>query len=527
MSDRSDVRSGGADNGTVDAPPPALRVSALTKQYGPSEVLSQVSFDVAAGEVVGLIGTNGAGKSTLIKILSGAIGASGGTVEVGGEPFAPATPLDARRAGVQTVHQEIDAGIVPGTSVADNLTLDSLAPRAGGLFRSARRTRQAARVVAENAGLHVDVDASIESLPASERQQVVIARALSHHLKVLVLDEPTSSLSSRDTERLLASVRRLAAGGVAVLFVSHDLVEIEEVSDRVVVLRDGVVRRILARPFRARELVQAMLGTVAPSLEHEARSGTTVVLAARGVRTRPGALPFDLDVRIGEIVGLTGLVGAGKTELLEQLFGARPLVSGELTLDGRPYRPATPAQAVRAGVALVAEERGSAAVVPSWSVRHHVSLPRLRDHSRAALVSRRAERRSARRAVADFGVVGPGIEADLSDLSGGNQQKVIVGRWFDGRVRLVLLDEPFRGVDVGARADIAAQLRERAKDIGVVVASSDPAEIVQVADRVVVVAGGDVAGELSVAEVTTHELSRLMAVERTARADEQPAEVPA
>ena len=509
---------------SVDAGPPALRISGLTKRYGPSEVLSRVSFDVAPGEVVGLIGTNGAGKSTLIKILSGAVGASDGTVEVGGEPFAPATPIDARRAGIQTVHQEIDAGIVPGMTVADNLTLDSLTPRAGGLFRSAGRTGQAARAVAENAGLQIDIDASIESLPASDRQQVVIARALAHHVKVLILDEPTSSLSARDTDRLLVAVRRLARSGVAVLFVSHDLVEIEEVSDRVVVLRDGVVTRVLARPFRARELVQAMLGTVAPSLEHEARPGAGVVLTARGVRTRPGAAPFDLDVRTGEIVGLTGLVGAGKTELLEQLYGDRPLVSGELSLDGRPYRPGSPADAVRAGVALVAEERGAAAVVPSWSVRHHVSLPRLRQHSRAALLSRTAERRSARRVVEDFGVVGPGIEADLTDLSGGNQQKVIVGRWFDGRVRLVLLDEPFRGVDVGARADIAAQLRERARDIGVVVASSDPSEIVQVADRVVVVTGGDVAGELSVTEVTTEELSRLMAVERTAEPGEELAE---
>ena len=346
---------------------------------------------------------------------------------------------------------------------------------------------------------------------------MLIARALSHHLRVLVLDEPTSSLSTREKDRLLASVRRLATGGVAVLFVSHDLEEIEEVSDRVVVLRDGVLRRILTRPFRGRELVGAMLGVVTPSLEHEARSGTTVVLAARGVRTRPGAQPFDLDVRAGEIVGLIGLVGAGKTEVLEQLYGARPLVSGDLMLDGRPYRPANPAHAVRAGVALVAEERGPAAVVPAWSLRHHVTLPRLRWHSRGAVLSTSAERRSARRTVADFGVVGPGIEAELTELSGGNQQKVLVGRWFDGRSRLVLLDEPFRGVDVGARADIAARLRERAGNIGIVIASSDPAEVVQVADRIVVVAGGDVTGELSVAEVTGHELSGLMAIERAAR----------
>jgi simple sugar transport system ATP-binding protein len=524
VSDGSQVPPRRAGEGVELAPPPALRLSALTKRYGPNEVLRQVSFDVADGEVVGLIGTNGAGKSTLIKILCGAIPATSGSIEVGAAPFVPATPLDARRAGIQTVHQEIDAGIVPGSNVADNLTLDSLAPRAGSVLRSGRRTRRAAQLVADRAGLHVDLDAPIESLPASERQQVVIARALAHRLNVLVLDEPTSSLSARETDRLLSSVRRLAAGGVAVLFVSHDLDEIEEVSDRVVVLRDGVVRRIVERPFRARELVHAMLGEVAPTLEHEARRGGELVLAARGVRTRPDTRPFDLDVRRGEVVGITGLVGAGKTELLEQLYGARPLVSGELTLDGSAYEPATPAHAVRAGVALVAEERGEAAVVPTWSVRHHVTLPRLRQHSRAGLLSGRAERRTARRTVADFGIVGPGVDADLAELSGGNQQKVIVGRWFDGNVRLVLLDEPFRGVDVGARADIAAQLRRRARDIGVVVASSDPAEIVQVADRVVVVAGGDVTGELSVAEVSTHELSRLMAVERPPRADDAAAD---
>ncbi|WP_116997460.1 sugar ABC transporter ATP-binding protein [Desertimonas flava] len=491
--------------------PPALRISALTKRYGTSEVLRKVSFDVAAGEVIGLVGSNGAGKSTLIKILSGAVAASEGTVEVGGRPFAPTTPLDARRAGIQTVHQEIDAGIVPGTTVADNLTLDSLAPRAGGVFRNGRRTRQAARDIARAAELAVDVDAPIESLPASDQQQVLIARALAHHLRVLVLDEPTSSLSARESAHLLATVRRLASEGVAVIFVSHDLAEVEAVADRVVVLRDGVVQQTFPRPFRAQQLVEAMLGAVAPSLEHEARPGTDVVLAARGVRTRPDATPFDLDVRLGEIVGVTGLVGAGKTELLEQLFGARPLESGELTLDGQPYRPASPAQAVRAGVALVAEERGPAAVIPTWSVKHHVSLTRLREHSRASLLSGRAERRSALRTIHDFGVVGPGMEAELTELSGGNQQKVIVGRWFDGSVRLVLLDEPFRGVDVGARADIVAELRQRSADVAIVVVSSDPAEIVQVADRVIVVAGGDVTGELSVADVTTQELSRLMA----------------
>lgn len=504
------------DAGAKDARQPALRVAGLTKRYGTSQVLSDVSFDIAAGQVVGLIGTNGAGKSTLINILSGAVPATSGTVEVAGAAINPTSPLEAARAGAQTVHQEIDAGVVLGATVAENLTLDSLAPRGGPLLCTARRTRQAAVRVAAAAGLDLDgtsLDAPIESLPASGRQQIILARALSHNPRLLVLDEPTSSLSSREVDRLLESVQRLADRGVGVLYVSHHLHEIERICDHVVVLRDGAVRARFAAPVRVRELAEAMLGTFTASLAHDIRTGADVVLDARGVRTMPAGRPFDLTVRTGEIVGITGLVGAGKTELLEQLYGARPLVSGALTLAGTDYRPTSPVQAVRAGVALVAEERGHEAVIPDWSVRHHITLPRLRQHTRAGLLSAAAEQRSALRTLADFTVVGGGsggIDAPLHSLSGGNQQKALVGRWFDGRSRLVLLDEPFRGVDVGARADIVTQLRRQARHTAVVVASSDPAEIVQVADRVVVVAGGNVTGQLSVAQATPQQLSLLM-----------------
>ncbi|MBL7501120.1 sugar ABC transporter ATP-binding protein [Frankia nepalensis] len=497
---------------TADVDAPALAVERLSKRYGPVEVLRGVSFDVARGEVVGLVGANGAGKSTLIKILSGAVAASAGQVRIAGAVTNPATVRQAARAGVQTVHQEIGAGVIPGATVAENLTLDSLAP-GGALWRSRRRTRAAAREIAAAAGLGADLEAvldrPIEELPTSERQQVVIARALSARPRLLVLDEPTATLSTRESERVLASVGRMAAAGVAVLYVSHRLAEIERICERVVVLRDGVVQRDVPAPFVARALAEAMLGGTLSTLRHEIRGGGSPVLEARGVRARPDGAPFDLVVRAGEVVGITGLVGSGQTELLEQLYGARRLLGGTLSLRGRPYAPQSPADAVRAGVGLVAESRAEQ-IVPTWSVRRHVTLPRVRAHSRFGLMDPRLERATARRTLGDFGVVGPGADAELGDLSGGNQQKVLVGRWFDGHSTLVLLDEPFRGVDVGARADIAAHLRERAHDIGLVVASSDPAEILQVADRVVVMADGGVSGELRADQMTTEELSRLL-----------------
>ncbi|MEV5749084.1 sugar ABC transporter ATP-binding protein [Actinoallomurus sp. NPDC052308] len=490
---------------------PVVSVCGLAKRYGATWALRDVDLEIAPGEVLGLIGTNGAGKSTLIKILSGVTRPTGGEIRIDGTLVDLPDPLRAQEAGLQTVHQDIDAGVVSGADVAENLTLDALVPGRSGVFVTRGRTRVAARAIAEAARLDVPLDAPVESLPAGARQHIVIARVLSRRPRVLILDEPTSALSAAEIRVLVSMVRRLAAEGVAVLYVSHRLSEIKELCDRVAVLRDGAIRRVFARPVEGHRLVEAMLGGEVGALTHEVREGGEPVLRATGLRTRPGVEPLDLTVRAGEVVGVTGLVGSGKTELLEQLYGARPLVSGTLDLDGRPYRPRDPGAAAAAGVAFVAEEREAQAVLPGWSVRAHVTLPRLRDHSRIGLLSRRSESAAARRVIEAFGVRGPGPEAEIGALSGGNQQKVVVGRWLEGRCRLVLLDEPFRGVDVGARADIARRIRERAGALGVVIASSDPQEVLQVADRVIVLHDGVRTGEVSAADASAERLATLMA----------------
>ncbi|MGV9384217.1 sugar ABC transporter ATP-binding protein [Nonomuraea sp. NPDC003707] len=489
-------------------------VTSVSKVYGGTTALSSVTMEARPGEVVGLIGTNGAGKSTLIKILSGAVPPTSGTLSYEGRPLSFGGPLEAQAAGVQTVHQNIDDGIVSGATVAQNLTLDSLAGpagwRAAGWFETRARVRAAAAAVAPELGL--PLDAPVESLPASARQQIVIARALSRRARLLILDEPTSTLSVAEADALVARVREVARSGVAVLYVSHRLAEIEALCDRVVVLRDGEVVRTFAAPLDRAAIVTAMLGRSAPrpSSVSGGADGPDV-LVGRGVRATPHGGEFALRVRAGEVLGVTGLVGAGKTELLEQLGGARPLVSGELLLDGRPYRPRDPRGAIAAGVAFAPEERVAQAVVPGWPVRAHVTLPHLRAHSRAGLLRRRSERAATARVTELFGVRGPGQEAPIEVLSGGNQQKVVVGRRLQDATRLLVLDEPFRGVDVGARADIGRVVRRHARGMGVVVASSDPQELIELADRVLVLHEGSLAGELPIAEATPERLVALMA----------------
>ena len=500
------------------AGPPVVAVSGVSKRYGATVALRDVTLEIRAGEVFGLVGANGAGKSTLIKVLSGVTRPTTGELRLRGRRLDLAGPLDARNAGIETVHQNIDDGVVFGVSVAENLTLDALARRGPGRFVTRARTRAAARAIAAAAGLDVPLDAPVETLPASLRQRIVLARALARRPELLILDEPTSTLSAAETETLLAAVRRMAADGIAVLYVSHRMSEIRELCDRVAVLRDGVIRETFTAPVDPARVVAAMLGddlaARAAAVPGGGAATGPVRFAAEGVRTRPGAEPFGLTVRAGEILGVTGLVGAGKTELLEQLYGVRPLVSGRLLLDGEPYRPRDPRHAISAGVALVAEERAAQAMVPTWSVRAHVTLPHLAAHSRLGLLRRRSEARAAARVIGLFGVRGPGPDAPIEALSGGNQQKVVVGRWLEGEVRLLLLDEPFRGVDVGARADIGRVLRERAGRTAVIVASSDPQEVLDLADRVLVLHDGALAGELRAAEATAERLAALMAGRR-------------
>ncbi|MFI5873152.1 sugar ABC transporter ATP-binding protein [Streptomyces sp. NPDC051445] len=478
---------------------PAVGLTDVSMAFGGKTVLAFVTLDIAPGSVVALLGANGAGKSTLIKILSGVHTDHGGEVRVDGTPVALASPLAARQLGIQTVHQRIGEGIVPGLTVAENLVFEELAQKRGNPFLSGRGTLARAREI--QAGLGLDwseqvLRQDVGELGISDRQLLILARALATRPRLLVLDEPTSALSAAEAQRLFALVERLREDGIAVLYVSHRLGEIDALADRLVVLRDGLLTEDQSRPFDWDAALRAMLAQAQEvTTARPVRAGAEgeVALSLRGVRLFEGRTPLDLDVRAGEVTGLVGLLGAGKTELARGLFGAEPFATGSVELDGTAYAPRRPSDAIRAGVHLVPEDRHADALVPGWSVARNISLPFLKSFSRAGLMNRPKEDALGRETIDALGVVTRDEHSTVEELSGGNQQKVVVGRWLAHTPRVLILDEPFRGVDIGARRDIGRRARALAAEgAAVLVLSADVDEVLEVADRVVVLAAGEV-----------------------------------
>ncbi|MFD5543094.1 sugar ABC transporter ATP-binding protein, partial [Streptomyces sp. NPDC127079] len=445
--------------------PPAVGLTDVSMAFGGKTVLAGVSLDIAPGSVVALLGANGAGKSTLIKILSGVHPGHGGEVRVAGEPVALPSPAAARQLGIQTVHQRIGEGIVPGLSVAENLVFEELARRRGNPFLSGSRTLARAREIQAALGLDWSdpvLRQDVTELGISDRQLLILARALATRPRLLILDDPTSALSAAEAERLFALIGRMREDGIAVLYVSHRLGEIDALADRLVVLRDGRLTEDQARPFDWDTALRAMLAqaqeaqTARPVREGD-QGGT--VLSLRGVRLFDGRAPLDLDLRTGEVTGVVGLLGAGKTELARGLFGAEPFRTGAVTLDGRAYAPRRPADAIRAGVHLVPEDRHADALVPGWSVAQNISLPFLRSLSPSGLLSRSREDALGRGTIEALGIVTRDEHSTVEELSGGNQQKVVVGRWLAETPRVLILDDTFRGVEIGARAGSGRRAR--------------------------------------------------------------------
>lgn len=473
-----------------------FRIAGLEKSFGPNRVLHGVTLDLFPGQVTVLMGANGAGKSTLVKVMSGVHPPSAGTMTLAGDDFAPSTPAEAIRAGVVTVHQNINDSVVAAVDVATNLTLDRLSGKGARLLFSPRRVRREAAQVAARLGLDVDLKAGISSLSLADRQMVGIARAMAREPKVMVLDEPTSSLSSAEAERLFSLIGRLRDQGVAILYISHRMSDIRRLADRIVSLRDGRITGVFEdRPLDYEGAVNAMLGRSVHAGAVDVRDGGAPVFQARDMRLRPHSAPFSLSLGDGEVVAVTGLVGVGKTLLAETLFGARRPAAGSMILDGRPYAPSNPADAIGAGVFLVAKDRAESGIVADFNLYRNVSLPFLDRFSRLAVTRKRAERAAARRQIENLSIVCRGERDMMGTLSGGNQQKVMVARWMTQPARLFILDEPFQGVDIAARRDIAAKLRASAPGRATLLFLTELDEALETADRILVMSEHTIVGE--------------------------------
>ena len=484
-----------------------FRIEDLRKSFGLIQVLGGVDLELRAGAVTVLMGANGAGKSTLVRIVSGVYDCDAGRITLAGKPFSPSSPAEAIRAGVVTVHQNINDGVAADLDVATNLTLDRLNGRGAPLFFNPRRVRREAQAVADRMGLSIDLGASISDLSLADRQMVAIARAMAHEPKVLILDEPTSSLSSTEAERLFEVVERLRARGVAILYISHRMSDIRRLADTIVSLRDGRITGVFEGPALDYEgAVNAMLGKKVSAGEISVQTATASVLSAVNLKLTPTSRPFSLSLGDGEVVAVTGLVGVGKSVLAETLFGARAPAGGTITLDGRAYAPKTTRQAIERGVFLVAKDRGANGIVPGFNIYENISLPFLKRISNFGITNRRSERDLARTQIEALGVVCRSERDEMHTLSGGNQQKIMVGRWLTQASRVLILDEPFQGVDISARRDIAGKLRASAAGRATLVFLTELDEAFEIADRILVMSEHTIVGEHRNADINVDAL---------------------
>ncbi|WP_372424307.1 sugar ABC transporter ATP-binding protein [Salinarimonas chemoclinalis] len=467
----------------------ALDMRGITKTFPGVRALSDVDFSVRFGTVHAIVGENGAGKSTLMKILSGSYAPTSGTIHVGGREVHMRRPADAQALGIRMVHQELN--LVPDLTVAENVYLG----RMPGRWTFLRRGEMIARAgaVLDELGAGIDPRERLGNLSISQQQIVEIAKAYAAEPRIIVLDEPTSSLSEHETAALFRILRRMRDGGIAIVYISHRLKEVLQIADEVTVLRDG--SRIETRPvagITAAEMIRLMVGRDVGNVfpKTATRIGASVLrVEGLGDGVRFGDVSFD--VRAGEILGLTGLVGAGRTEVARAIFGLGRIATGAIHVNGARVTIRSPADAVRAGIAYVPEDRKGDGIVPAMSVRENISLPVLRRISRLGRISRSGDRALAARYVERLGISPPDGERRVSLLSGGNQQKTVIAKWLAARPSVLILDEPTRGVDVGAKAEIHHIIGELvAEGMAVVMISSELPEVLGVCDRVVVMRDG-------------------------------------
>jgi len=487
--------------------PLLVRVSGVTKRFGAITALDDVSVDFHGGEVHGFVGANGAGKSTLVKVLAGAHAPDAGVVEVDGEPVTLHSTLDSRRLGLGFIYQELS--LVPKFSVLQNLALGNWQRTSTGLL-TWRALRVRAREVLDLLGLKQPLDLPVERLSVADAWLISIGRALMSDARLIAMDEPSASLSAAECQRLFDVVRGLAARGVCVLYVSHRLNEVVDLCETVTVFRDGRVVDTLRgsqidKPALVRGIVGGELVPVAPAQASEVTvRAKRPAISLRALRRAPLVKGVDLDVLPGEVVGLTGLVGSGRTEVARMVFGADRPEAGGMVLDGKPYRPRSVVDAIKAGVALVPEERRSQALFLEKSIDFNISIPTL-DALRSGplrLLSTRRRTQRSERMVKSLGIKTRSTQTPVRQLSGGNQQKVVMAKWLVGECRVLLLDEPSRGVDVSARTEIYGVIREQAAlGTAVLVISSEFDEL-KSCDRVVVLREGRVVADLGPNEVS-------------------------
>jgi len=485
----------GGDTRAESDGPPLLEMRGIGKSFPGVKALAGVNLSVQRGEVHALLGENGAGKSTLIKILSGAYRRDEGEILIDGKQVDIRTPADAERYGISTIYQEFN--LAPHVTIAENVFLGHLPTKAGRVDWRTVRTRT--RELLDSLDCHLPVDTLTADITVAQQQMVEIAKALNRNTKVLVMDEPTAVLGERDIEQLFAVVKRLQATGIGIIYISHRLVEVFEVADNVTVLKDGqYVDTLPVSDVTMGQLVKLMIGReladVYPKRETEPGE---VVLSVSHLAQKNLTRDVSFDLHAGEIVGLAGITGSGRTEAARVIFGADHATSGEMTLFGKPYRPKSPRDAIAHGIGLITEDRKQQGLLLKLQLFVNVTISGLKQLTKGRVLQLRDEMALVRKWMADLEIKAPTPQFMVVNMSGGNQQKVIVARWLSLGVKVFIMDEPTRGIDVGSKAEIYQIMSDLAEQgVAIIMISSELPEVLGMSDRIVVMREGRVVADL-------------------------------
>ncbi len=498
-----------------------IELKAICKSFPGVKSLDQVNFSASAGEIHALLGENGAGKSTLIKVLAGAYTPESGTITLGGVPRIWAAPKQAQQAGIHVIYQELV--LFPDLSVAENIFIGH-APRTRWGLIDRKAMIQKTEVALSQLGHRLDPRARVGDLSVADQQMVEIAKALSHDVKLLVLDEPTAVISGKEVVALFERLRRLRDRGVCIIYISHRLEEIFALADRITILKDGKnVRAGTVAEFDRASLVTAMVGRPLADLypPRPAQTKTApIVLAACNIHLPPRVRGVDVNVRAGEIVGLAGMVGSGRTELAHAIFGSMARTKGRVTLEGEEVPPGNPRLSIQRGIGFLTEDRKAEGLLAQLPVYANITAPNLTAYTRLGFLRRPQEVALAARDIERFRIAVPGPTSGVWHLSGGNQQKILLSRWMAIKPKLLVLDEPTRGVDVGAKAEIYRLIRALAAEgVAVLLISSELPEVIGLCDRVLVMKEGRLMGELQAEALSEESIMTLATADAPAQGE--------
>ena len=474
----------------------ACKIRKIEKSFANNKVLKAIDLDLEAGKITVLMGANGAGKSTLVKILCGVHQSDAGSIKLFDQIFQPQKPVDAFQAGVVTVHQSINDGIIPDLDVASNLMLDQLSEKGSRFFISKTALKIGAKAIAETMGIEINVETLVSELGIADRQLIAIARAMARKPKVLILDEPTSSLSSTEAERLFKVLKKLKKMDVAVLYISHRMSDIRQIADSIFTMRDGKISgHFVEKPLDYEAAVTAMIGHKMTEVDVDPVPEGKTMLKLQNIKLEAGSANINLKIYKNEVVAVTGLLGSGKSQLASMLYGIVKPFEGSIYLDGKYLDVASPQDAIKKGIHMSPKDRASNAVFKNFNIEKNLTVPFTKTYSWLLFLRFKLLSKIARIKIKDIGIVCQSEQDNIETLSGGNQQKVIVGRWLLQPCKLLLLDEPFQGVDIKSRRDIGKYIRKSASDRATLVFVSELDEALEIADRVLVMNEKSLVGE--------------------------------